>query len=73
MERIRELIDSIEGLYPVDSQYESTNEVGKQLLMEAIEEFNWRNLPEELLAMYERKCIKQENYEANRAFRKNDY
>lgn len=59
----KESIATIEGLYPIDSQYPDTNEVGRQLLLESIQEanFNWRDLPEEVLAIWSRKCVEKEN------------
>ena len=59
----KESIATIEELYPIDSQYPDTNEVGRQLLLESIQEanFNWRDLPEEVLAIWSRKCVEKEN------------
>lgn len=59
----KESIATIEEMYPIDSQYPDTNEVGRQLLLESIQEanFNWRDLPEEVLAVWSRKCIEKEN------------
>jgi hypothetical protein len=49
-------ISDIDALYPIDSEFEKTNEVGKGLLVEAILEFGWRNLPNELLEIYADYC-----------------
>lgn len=58
----KQAIYSISGLYPIDSQFENTNEIGKQFMMEAIEEtnFDWRNLPEEVLIKWAEKCESKE-------------
>lgn len=59
----KESIATIEEMYPIDSQYPDTNEVGRELLLESIQEanFNWRDLPEEVLAIWSRKCVEKEN------------
>lgn len=55
-------IDLISELYPIDSQFQSTNEIGKQLMLESIEEtgFNWRELPEDVLVRWAEKCEAKE-------------
>jgi len=58
-----EIIDDISSLYPIDCQYDDTNRIGKRLLLEAFENvnFNWRDLPYEILYEYRRLCIIKEN------------
>lgn len=54
----QEAIDFIAGQYPIDSDYSDTNEIGRQFMLEAMEEtnFNWRDLPEEVLVRWAEKC-----------------
>jgi len=65
-------IANIEGLFPVDSQYEKTNEVGERLLAQAKREVcGWRTEPTEVLIRYAELCIAEErrqdrHYFANR-------
>jgi len=63
-----EAIDIIKGLYPTDSPYPDTNEVGKKLMLEAIEEtrFDWRDLPIHVLVRYAEKCIAKDNENIHR-------
>jgi hypothetical protein len=58
----QDFIHTIKALYPIDSQFQDTSEVGKKLLIEAIEESDWRDLPVEILSLYAAKC----EYEHNR-------
>ena len=66
-------IQQIEGLYPVDSQYETTNKVGERLLAQArMEKQGWRTEPTEVLIRYAELCIAEEikqdrHYFSNRA------
>ena len=55
-------IEVIEQLYPTDSNYPDTNLIGKQYMMEAMDEvgFNWRELPEEILVIWADKCLAKE-------------
>ena len=58
-----ELITKIEGLYPTDSQFSETNEIGKKLLDQArqeVENKNWRDLPIEILKRYAELCEDQD-------------
>ncbi len=56
-----EAIQEIEGLFPVDSQYEKTNEVGEKLLAQAKREINgWRTEPTGVLIRYAELCIAKE-------------
>lgn len=56
-----EAIQLIEGLFPADSQYEKTNEVGEKLLAQAKREINgWRTEPTEVLIRYAELCIAKE-------------
>ena len=55
-------IQEIEGLFPTDSQYDKTNEVGERLLAQAKREVvGWRNEPTEILIRYAELCISEEN------------
>ncbi len=65
-----QIISNINGLYPIDSEYPDTNEVGKRLLMQAIEQWNWRELPDELLKIYEQLCIAEDNRSTNEFIKK---
>ncbi len=58
-----ELVSTIEGLYPIDSEYDDTKEVGEMLLTEAIQDvfFDWRDLPQEVLVKYAELCIDRDN------------
>jgi len=62
MKTKQELIDIIEGLYPVDSACPEVNDVGKHLLLQAMEEvgFNWRELPKKVLNRYAFLCLEKE-------------
>lgn len=54
-------IDQIGCLYPADSQYPETAEVGKELLEQAKREIeDWRNLPTPILIRYARLCLEKE-------------
>jgi hypothetical protein len=57
-----EAINHINQLYPIDSQFTDTNEVGKQLMVEAMEEvgFDWRTLPEPVLIRWAEKCLQKD-------------
>lgn len=58
----QQAIDTIEGLYPTDSQYSETTTIGKRLLQQAKGELNnWRNEPTEVLIRYAELCIAEEN------------
>ncbi len=54
-------IETVESLFPIDSKFMVTSEIGKRLLMEAIEESNWRDLPREILSLYAAKCERKDN------------
>lgn len=58
-------ISNIEGLFPIDSQYEETNRIGERLLAQAKRECeDWRNLPDAILFRYAELCIQEENRQA---------
>lgn len=59
----KDSICNIEGLYPIDSQYEKTNKIGMKLLLMAILDNDWRNLPSDILERYSDLCIELENHE----------
>lgn len=58
-----DIIRSIEGLYPIDSNYVDTGTIGEVILMKAIRniKFDWRMLPNEVLCEYNQLCLKEEN------------
>ena len=57
----QDFIDSIESLFPIDAPFEKTAQIGERLLMEAIRESDWRDLPEDILSLYAVKCEREEN------------
>lgn len=57
----QDIIRDIEALYPIDSGYEDTSKIGEQLLLGAIRETDWRELPIEVLIKYRQQCLFQEN------------
>ena len=58
-------IQQIEGLFPADSQYEKTNEIGLKLLAQAKREVaGWRTEQTEVLIRYAELCIAEENRQA---------
>ena len=66
----QQAIADIEALFPIDSEYSSTNEMGKKLLLEAIESCNWRKLPNEILFKYAELCQQEENKQTNLMLKK---
>lgn len=53
-----EAIGHIEALYPADSEYEDTAEVGRGLLERAKREaLDWRNEPDVVLIRYAELCM----------------
>ena len=60
-----EKIRDIENLYPADSSYTGTREVGRKLLFEAIAQ-SWRFLPDEILNNYHELCVIEEQRESSR-------
>lgn len=62
---VQNLISTINSLYPIDSGYSDTNEIGEQLLLQAIRQIGWRTLPVEILDEYARLCI-NENYQCEK-------
>lgn len=58
------LIDNIETLFPIDSSFPDTAAVGERLLIEAVKESDWRDLPADILALYAAKCEREENRQA---------
>lgn len=56
-----EAVTHIESLYPIDCEYEDTNEIGAKLLIAAIRELDWRNLPDAVLIRYAQLCIDKES------------
>ena len=54
-------INEIEGLFPADSGYPDTAEIGQRLLEQAKREVaGWRTEPTEVLARYAQLCISEE-------------
>jgi hypothetical protein len=60
---VKDAIEDIEALYPVDSEFPKTNEIGRKLLIMAILKHNWRKLPEEILYSYAELCRELERHE----------
>lgn len=58
----KEAIDAISSLYPSDSNFPETNEIGRQFMLESMNEvgFDWRNLPDDVLERWAEKCILRE-------------
>ena len=57
----RNAIDTIEALYPADSAYEGTAEVGEKLLAQAKREVQgWRTEPTEILIRYAQLCVQED-------------
>ena len=57
-----EAIAIISSLYPADSQWVDTNEIGRTLLAQAKEEVNgWRTESTEILIRYAHLCMRKEN------------
>ena len=57
----KEAISHIASLYPVDSDYEPTAKIGKELLEQAETEIaGWRTKPTEVLVRYAELCIARE-------------
>lgn len=65
-------IDSIRGLFPADSQYQGTAEIGRRLLLDAMDKagFNWRDLPEDVLRIYADMCERENINQERRLFLK---
>ena len=57
-----EMIQEIEGLYPIDCNYIDTCTVGEMLLLKAIRttNFDWREFPENVLLEYLQLCRNEE-------------
>ena len=55
----QDAIDTINDLYPADSPYNETQEIGQKLMLKAIA-MTWRELPDETLKQYARLCLGQE-------------
>jgi hypothetical protein len=59
MQNKENLIQTIQSLFPADSTFQETAEIGQQLLLKALF-INWRSLPDEVLKTYSELC-QQEN------------
>lgn len=59
----QEIIKDIENYYPIDAVYEDTAVIGKHLLIKAFEQtnFDWRELPENVLSKLRDLCFEEEN------------
>ena len=67
----KKAIETIELLFPADSQYPESAKIGKELLKQAQEEVNnWRNEPTPVLIRYAQLCIDLEREQETRADRK---
>lgn len=60
MENNNKIIQDIESLYPADSSYTDTAEIGNKLLFEAIS-LNWRLMPIKILEDYRKLCLIEQN------------
>ena len=57
-----EAISIIECLFPADSQYQESREIGKKFLQQAKDEANnWRNEPDNILFRYADLCMQEED------------
>lgn len=58
----KEAIDHIEALYPADSEYNRTAEIGQEFLEQAKHEAGktWREEPTEVLIKYANLCLLKE-------------
>ena len=67
-----EAISNINSLYPVDSDYKDTAEVGRKLLNQAKKDtgFDWRDLPDRTLIRYAELCIHRDNFMTNEIFKR---
>lgn len=54
-----QVIEVIEHIFPADSKYEETADIGTKLLFQAIAD-QWRQLPTAVLARYAEFCIEHE-------------
>jgi hypothetical protein len=67
-----EAITSIGGLYPSDSEFPKTNEIGRKFMLQAMDEvrFNWRELPENVLTRWAELCEAKEAHDQREFERK---
>lgn len=65
-----EAISVIECLYPPDAEYQGTREVSRATLLEALQGFDWRQLPEPLLIQWAERQAAFERAEERRVERK---
>ncbi len=75
MTKREKAIITIGGLYPTDSQWDDTNEIGQRLLKQAKENvyrynYSWKNEPDEVLFEYARLCEIENDREMREAKRK---
>ncbi len=69
MTKREKAIITIHGLYPPDTQWDDTNEIGQRLLKQA--KINtWKNEPDEVLFEYARLCEIENDREVREAKRK---
>ena len=68
----QEAINHIDNLFPPDSDYPKTSEIGIRLLAQAkMETQDWREaLPDATLIRYAELCISEHNRQARESFRK---
>jgi len=56
----KKIIQDIDNHYPIDSDFDSTNNIGKELLIEAIlDSGNWRDFPIEILERWRDLCFER--------------
>ena len=65
-----EAISDIAALFPINSEYPDTAAVGARLLIQAVQELNWRDLPDNILFRYASLCRQTENRQHNEFMRK---
>lgn len=60
-----ESIKIIEKLYPADSEYTVTKQVGIGLLLKAIDLIGWRELPTSIITEYAKLCRNEKSSQKN--------
>jgi len=63
IESVEDAIANIELLFPPDSEYKDTREIGRSLLQEAIGNvgFTWRDYPDDVLIEFAKLCVIEDN------------
>lgn len=69
-----ECINIIQPLFPADSQYLSTADIGRRLLDQARRDCNnWRHEPLDVLERYAQLCIEEEQRQQRQQRRNHDH